>query len=207
MRTFVLSILKILRNFIFLLLISFTLSYIFLTAGAIVLQMARRGRSKGLGQGQSADAEPAVDHETGLEQIPRIVADLLAPFAARMDAFFAAGTPPTPPAPVTPVPEVTAGVAAVPKAAAAEQEAWMRLIERYQKLRAPDFAGVPDPLVADKWKEDVGNVLSLMGVDPIQRQRLAAFSLKGDARKWYRAQFSEMDRLTVGWEEFAWRFD
>ena len=46
-----------------------------------------------------------------------------------------------------------------------------------------------------------------MGVDNIQRQKLAAFSLKGDASKWYRAQFSAMDRLTISWDEFVWRFD
>ena len=80
-------------------------------------------------------------------------------------------------------------------------------MERYQKLRAPEFEGGSDPLVADKWKEDVGNILGLMGVDRIHRQRLAAFSLKGDASKWYRAYFSEEERLTVTWEEFVWRFD
>ena len=81
----------------------------------------------------------------------------------------------------------------------------MHLIERYQNLQAPEFAGGSDPLVADKWNEDMGNILSLMGVDQIQR--LATFSLKGDASKWYRAHFSEMERLTIGWEEFLGRFD
>ena len=79
----------------------------------------------------------------------------------------------------------------VPQVPAIDQEAWLRLVERYQKFRAPKFQGGSDPLVADKWKEDVGNILCLMGVDPVQRQRLAAFSLKGDASKWYRSQFSE----------------
>ena len=68
-------------------------------------------------------------------------------------------------------------------APAIDQEVWLRLIERYQKFRAPDFQGGSDPLVADKWREDVSNILSLMGVDPVQRQWLAAFSLKGDASK------------------------
>ena len=88
-------------------------------------------------------------------------------------------------------------------AAAAKQEIWLRLVERYQKLRAPEFSRGSDPLVVDNWKEDVGNILDLMGVDPIQRQRLAAFSLKGDASKWYRAQFSVAERLTIGWDEFV----
>jgi len=45
----------------------------------------------------------------------------------------------------------------------------------------PEFHGGSDPLVADKWKEDTDSALSYMGVDSIQRQRLAAYSLKGDA--------------------------
>jgi len=72
---------------------------------------------------------------------------------------------------------------------------------------ASEFHGGPDPLVADRWKEDMGNILELMGMDPIHRQRLATFSLKGDANKWYRPQFSEEERLTVSWGEFIRRFD
>ena len=64
-----------------------------------------------------------------------------------------------------------------------EQESWMKIIERYQKLRTPEFQGGSDPLVVDWWKEDVGNILDLMGVDSIPKQRLAIFSLKGDASK------------------------
>ena len=34
-----------------------------------------------------------------------------------------------------------------------------------------------------------------MGMNPIQRQKLAAFNLKGDARKWYKMQFSKEKHL------------
>ena len=83
----------------------------------------------------------------------------------------------------------------------------MRIVERYLKLGALEFPGGSDPLVADKWKRDVGNILNLMGVDGVQRQRLAAFSLKGDASKWYKAYFAEEERSTVTWEEFLRKFD
>jgi len=53
----------------------------------------------------------------------------------------------------------------------------------------------------------VGNILDLMGVDSIPKQRLAVFSLKGDASKWYRSQFSEEERLTTTWAKFIQRFD
>ena len=80
---------------------------------------------------------------------------------------------------------------------AVDQESWLHLIERFQKLRAPEFQGGSDPLTADKWKEDIDNALSYMRVDSVQRQRLAAYSLKGDAGKWYRSQFSEAEHFTT----------
>ena len=46
-----------------------------------------------------------------------------------------------------------------------------------------------------------------MGVDSVQRQRLAAYSLKGDARKWYRSHFAAAERLTTTWEDFICSFD
>jgi len=74
-------------------------------------------------------------------------------------------------------------------------------------LRVPEFHGGSDPLVADKWKEDTDSALSYMGVDSIQRQCLAAYSLKGDAGIWYRSHFSAAERLTTSWEDFLQSFD
>ena len=68
-----------------------------------------------------------------------------------------------------PPPETLVTPVAADVAPATEHERWMKMIERYQRLRAPEFQGVFNPLVADKWKEDVGNILSMMGVDPVQR--------------------------------------
>ena len=44
-------------------------------------------------------------------------------------------------------------------------------------------------------------------MDPVQRQRLASISLKGDARMWYKAHFSTEEMLTATWAEFEARFD
>ena len=85
---------------------------------------------------------------------------------------------------------------------AEDQEFWLRLIVRFQKLRAPEFQGGSDPLAAAKWKEDMSSTLSYMGVGSVQRQRLAAYSLKGDAGMWYRSHFSAPERLTMTWEDF-----
>jgi len=100
--------------------------------------------------------------------------------------FLANGGHPTPSPPEPPV--------VVP---IGEQEGWMRMIERFQKLQAPEFHGGSDPLTANRWKEDMGNILDLMGMKPIQRQKLAAFSLKGYASKLYKTKFSSEERLTT----------
>jgi len=81
------------------------------------------------------------------------------------------------------------------------------MIEQFQKLQAPRFHGGSDPLVANRWKKDMGNILELISMDPIQCQRLATFSLKGDANKWYKTQFSEEERYTTTWGELIRIFD
>ena len=83
----------------------------------------------------------------------------------------------------------------------------MKMLERYQKLRAPEFQGGFDPLVANKWKEDVSSLLELLGVDPVQSHRLAAFSLKGDACLWYKMHFTKEEMTTVTWTKFLKRFN
>jgi len=90
---------------------------------------------------------------------------------------------------------------------AVDQESWLHLIERFQKLRVPEFQGGSDPIAATKCKEDMSSTLSYMGVDSVQRQRLTAYSLKGDVGMWYRSHFSAPERLTTTWEDFLLSFD
>ena len=139
--------------------------------------MSRRGRGRGHGHGEPNVEGPTVDPETGLGQVPQVLIDLLAPLATQMGAIHAllAGvgvTPPQPSPEAPPAPEATIIPPVITPAvavASAEQEVWLRLNELYQKLRAPEFSGGSDPLIADKWKEDVGNILDLMGVEHVER--------------------------------------
>ena len=84
------------------------------------------------------------------------------------EAAAGGGTPsslPSPPPPEGPI--VTPG--ATPEVTPTkEQGDWMEMISKFQKLRAPEFTGEQGPLAADKWKEDITNVLDLMGVGPVQ---------------------------------------
>ncbi|XP_020250079.1 uncharacterized protein LOC109827483 [Asparagus officinalis] len=50
-------------------------------------------------------------------------------------------------------------------------------------------------------------LLDLLNVDSVQNQRLAAFSLKGDAGGWYRLQFTPDHRMALTWEDFVYFFD
>ncbi|XP_020270953.1 uncharacterized protein LOC109846140 [Asparagus officinalis] len=74
-------------------------------------------------------------------------------------------------------------------------------------MRALEFQGTSDSLATYKWKEDVGSILEMLGVDSVQKQRLAAFSLKGNVEGWYRLQFTPEQRMTITWEDFIYFFD
>ena len=139
--------------------------FIFLTIRG---EMAGRGRprtrraSQAESQQTPSEQQPVQSEpqQTLLEpqQAPQYLVDLMAPLIARMTAIeelvtthIAPPTPPPPPPvaqqpgiPAVPVrerpPEVTP--AAIPLAVpdrATEQEAWLRMVERYQKMRAPEF--------------------------------------------------------------------
>ena len=53
----------------------------------------------------------------------------------------------------------------------------------------------------------MSNILDILGVDSVQKQRLASYSLKGDAERWYRLQFTPEQRMTLTWEDFIYFFD
>ena len=158
------------------------------------------------GKARASRVRPAVTPRVE-EQFSQFVSIVLERLHAMEDRFAGSykSAPQIPPVVQTVVPPVFQPVPiSVP---VSDQEFWLRLIARFQKLRVPEFHGGSDPLVADKWKEDTDSALSYMGVDSIQRQRLAAYSLKGDAGIWYRSHFSAAERLTTSWEDFLQSFD
>ena len=130
------------------------------------------------------------DREPELQQALQYLMDLIVPLAARLTAIVEQladqvwqDTPIRQETPIQeeilegtlvdlPLPSVYDGVA--------EQEAWLRLVERYQKLKASEFYGSSDSIAAHKQKEDVSNILDMLNVNTVQKQRLAAFNLKGD---------------------------
>lgn len=55
------------------------------------------------------------------------------------------------------------------------QAEWMNLLEKFIKLKPPMFEGSTDPLVVDKWKEDIYKIFVAMRCTQVQRQQLAVF--------------------------------
>ena len=171
------------------------------------------GRGRGRAGTRAARPEPAEEASAWADQVTQFVGGLLAPLDARVtmiEEHFAGTTRPPPPERAPDAQPEPAGLQpedVSPVVSPVDREAWLRIVERFMDLGAPEFPGSSDPLIADKWKEDVDVILSMMGVDEVQRQRLAAFRLRGDANIWYKAHFNEKERLTVTWDEFIRRFD
>jgi len=168
----------------------------------------RRTRSATAGPSDEQHPQDVVDFRAEMRAMEQRFADQVAQLIQAV-AQPAVVQPPVVQAVEQPVvvPQLAAAAAPVVVPAVAGQEAWLRLIERFQKMRAPEFQGGSDPQAAVRWREDISSVLSYMGVDSIHRQRLEAYTLKGDAGMWYRARFTEAERLTTDWEYFVYCFE
>ncbi|XP_026410650.1 uncharacterized protein LOC113305873 [Papaver somniferum] len=87
------------------------------------------------------------------------------------------------------------------------QAAWMNLLEKFVRLKPPIFEGSTDPLVVDKWKEDIEKIFVAMRCIPVQRQQLAVFQLSGEARNWWKNASIGLDEKTLTYAAFYERFD
>ena len=56
------------------------------------------------------------------------------------------------------------------------------LFERFRRMRAPDFEGSADPLVADEWMSEMKKIFNFMNISEIEKVICASFVLKKDAR-------------------------
>ncbi|KAI3947500.1 hypothetical protein MKW98_025295 [Papaver atlanticum] len=53
-----------------------------------------------------------------------------------------------------------------------DQAEWLNLLEKFIKLKPPVFEGSLDPLVVDKWKEDIDKIFVAMRCTQVHRQQL-----------------------------------
>ena len=66
----------------------------------------------------------------------------------------------------------------------AQQERWMKTLERYKKL-APKAFEKGDATAAFNWLTDVERICTTMGVDDMAKRKLVTTSLQGEAGQWY----------------------
>ncbi|KAI3907772.1 hypothetical protein MKW98_008449 [Papaver atlanticum] len=88
-----------------------------------------------------------------------------------------------------------------------EKAAWLNLLEKFVRLKPPQFEGSSDPLVVDKWKEDIDKIFMSMRCTPVQRQQLVVFQLSGEERKWWMNSAMGLDQNTLTCAQFCERFD
>ncbi|KAI3986717.1 hypothetical protein MKX01_014255 [Papaver californicum] len=58
-----------------------------------------------------------------------------------------------------------------------DQATWLNLREKFVRLKPPQFEGSTNPLVVDKWKEDIDKIFMSIKCTPIQRQQLVVNTL------------------------------
>ena len=56
------------------------------------------------------------------------------------------------------------------------------LFERFRHMRAPEFEGSADPLVADEWLSSLQVILGFMDLTDPEKVKCASFVLKKDAQ-------------------------
>ncbi|RZC79808.1 hypothetical protein C5167_042387 [Papaver somniferum] len=67
--------------------------------------------------------------------------------------------------------------------------------------------GSPDPLVVDKWKEDLDKIFVAMRCTLVQRKQLVVFQLSWEERKWWKNASVGLDLDTLTYAQFFERFD
>ena len=102
-----------------------------------LLQFYMLGRGRRRARTRAAGPEPVEETGAGADQVTQIIIDCLAPMEARLTvieefmAGFSLPPPPEGPAVAQPEPAVVQPDVVVPGVSSADQEAWLRLVERY----------------------------------------------------------------------------
>ncbi|GMN25138.1 hypothetical protein TIFTF001_047703 [Ficus carica] len=80
------------------------------------------------------------------------------------------------------------------------------LYERFRRMKAPEFEGTTDPIVADNWLIDIQVILDFMGLTEQEKVLCAYFALKNDARHWWMAVQMRRNVANMGWQDFVAEF-
>ncbi|GMN18638.1 hypothetical protein TIFTF001_046168 [Ficus carica] len=80
------------------------------------------------------------------------------------------------------------------------------LYERFRRMKAPEFEGTTDPLVADNWLIDIQVILDFMGLTEHEKVFCASFALKKDARHWWKTVQMRRNVANMDWQDFVAEF-
>ncbi|GMN66547.1 hypothetical protein TIFTF001_035616 [Ficus carica] len=80
------------------------------------------------------------------------------------------------------------------------------LYERFRPMKAPEFEGPTDPIVADNWLIDIQVILDFMRLTEQEKALCASFALKKDARHWWMTVQMRRDVTTISWQDFVTEF-
>ncbi|XP_059639009.1 uncharacterized protein LOC132281311 [Cornus florida] len=76
------------------------------------------------------------------------------------------------------------------------------------KLGAVEFARATDPLDAEKWIEDMEKYFEMMDCTEVQKRKIGAFLLSGEARQWWQSETKMVvDITTMTWDDFKTQFN
>ncbi|XP_059639132.1 uncharacterized protein LOC132281450 [Cornus florida] len=81
-------------------------------------------------------------------------------------------------------------------------------IRDIRKLGAIEFVGPTDPLDAEKWIEDLEKYFEMMDCTEVQKRKIGAFLLSGEARQWWQSETKMVVDITaMTWDDFKTRFN
>ena len=80
------------------------------------------------------------------------------------------------------------------------------LYELFRHMKAPEFEGLADPIVADNWLLDIQVILEFMRLSEQERVLCASFALKKDARHWWTTVQMRRIVLMMNWQDFVAEF-
>ena len=80
------------------------------------------------------------------------------------------------------------------------------LYERFRRMKAPEFEGPADPIVADNWLIDIQVILDFMRLTEQEKVLCASFALNKDARHWWMTVQIRRDVTTMSWQDFVTEF-
>ena len=177
-----------------------------------------RGAGRGRGRGRAAAQNPP-PAPVGQPQAQPELTNLLAALQQRLEAqegviqelrndlqqrraapnVAAQGIPPPPPA-AQPMPQPAANLIIAEPVRA-------DLYEKFRRMRAPEFEGSSDPLVADEWLSGLQVIFDFMNLMDQEKVRCASFVLKKDARYWWETVTMRRNVNTMTWGEFVAEFN